>query len=356
MSEEFARYNESLYIDKCNSLMHELPSFCKTYYQGMQLRLTSRSQYNYLIKMRVFLNFLVETNPTLTNKEIKDITLTDINNLNASDMEEFINWLLLRTSRDGKNKNSKSTAENYIASLSSVFTYFVGKDMLDRNPVRGLVREKKKKKKIIYLEKDDMNTLLDATWDGYELSKKQQEFRNKGNTAIRDGCIMQILLDTGIRVTELVGLDVEDVDLKHNRLSIHRKGDKDDIVSFSDATADIIKGYLDERQSYRPVDNERALFLVSIGKYKGERMSVRSVERMVKKYCKAAGIRNADKITPHKMRSTYAMNMLDASKNIALVKEQLGHNSITTTTIYAEARQKEKEDFRNAIFGNAEKK
>lgn len=352
MSEQYTRYTEAYYIEKCDELKNELPEFCKTYYRGMQLRLAERSQYNYLVKMKVFLTFLTEENSCLKSKKLNEITLDDINKLTVSDMEEFVTWLLKRPSRYKGLKNSKSTAENYISSLSSVFTYFVGKNMLSKNPVLGLVREKKKKKQIIYLEKDDMNTLLDTTWGGCELTKKQQEFRNKGNTAIRDGCIMQILLDTGIRVAELVGLDVEDVDLKHKKLSVHRKGDSDDLVSFSDVTAEIIAGYLDERKTYLPADNERALFLVSIGKYKGERMSVRSIERMVKKYCMAAGVKDAGKMTPHKMRSTYAMNMLDASKNIALVKEQLGHNSITTTTIYAEARQKEKEDYRNAIFKN----
>ena len=355
MSEQYARYTDALYVEKCNELMDELPDFCKTYYQGMQLRLASRSQYNYLVKMKVFLTYLTESG-ICKGKKIKDIDLSDINKLKVSDMESFITWLLQRPSRYKGLKNSKSTAENYISSLSSVFTYFVSREMLDKNPTRGLVREKKKKKKIIYLEKDDMNTLLDTTWEGVDLSKKQQEFRDKGNTAIRDGCIMQILLDTGIRVAELVGLDVEDVDLKHSKLNIHRKGDKDEYVSFSDATSEIITGYLEERNSFMPVDNERALFLVSIGKYKGERMSIRSIERLEKKYCMASGVKDSGKMSPHKMRSTYAMNMLDASGNIALVKEQLGHNSIMTTTTYAEARQKVKEDYRNAIFSQGDKK
>ena len=126
----------------------------------------------------------------------------------------------------------------------------------------------------------------------------KEKIRDKSNSAIRDATILMVLFDTGIRVSELVGLDLDDIDFKHHSLKVVRKGNKEDSVNFSDATEELLKGYLEERKTYQPVDDEYALFLVSIGKYKGERISVRSVEKLVKKYAMASGVPNASKISP----------------------------------------------------------
>ena len=202
------------------------------------------------------------------------------------------------------------------------------------------------------MEADERDEMLEAAWGGDQLSERQRKIRDKSNSAIRDATILMVLFDTGIRVSELVGLDLDDIDFKHHSLKVVRKGNKEDSVNFSDATEELLKGYLEERKTYQPVDDEYALFLVSIGKYKGERISVRSVEKLVKKYAMASGVPNASKISPHKLRSSYAMAMLDATSNISLVQKQLGHQFIGTTSKYAEARNRDKETYRNAIFHN----
>ena len=156
-----------------------------------------------------------------------------------------------------------------------------------------------------------------------------------------------LLLDTGIRVSELVGLDIDDINFKDCCMYIQRKGDKPDTIYFSDKMKNILLDYLEFRKEMYPTDDNRAVFVVTVGRYQGERVSVRCVERTVKKYAMASNIPQSSKITPHKLRSTFAMNMLDKTGNIALLKEQLGHESITTSSLYARAKNTDKQKNRN---------
>jgi site-specific recombinase XerD len=157
---------------------------------------------------------------------------------------------------------------------------------------------------------------------------------------------VSLFCDTGLRVSELVGIDVNDIDFVRNRVSVHRKGGYTDITYFSDVTAALLTSYLTDRGKF--VDKmENSLFVSFVGKNKGHRLSVRSVEIMIKKYAVAAGVANADKMSPHKLRHTCAMSLLKATGNIALVKSKLSHKSITATTVYAETDDTDLENVRN---------
>jgi len=352
MAKDYKEKEKAMYREKTLMLLEELPDFCSKYYKERELRLAERSQYNYAFKMKHFLEYLVINHSNFIGKSIKTITINDIATLKQEDFSDFTSWLLRQPSYKNSSKiqyNSKTTADNYLASLSSYMSFFVKKELISKNPLIGIDREKKKRKPIIHLQEDDRNDFMDAVSSGTGLTKKQLDSWKNNN--LRDTCMMVILLDTGIRVSELVGLNVEDVDLKHYKLNVQRKGDKNDNVYFSDTTADWLIEYLEQRKPmYHPVDNEHALFLVGIGKYKGERISIRAVERMVKKFAKAACIPNWEQITPHKLRSTYAMSMLAAIGNPAIVQEQLGHENPGTTALYARGTEKDKEANRNQIF------
>ncbi len=152
------------------------------------------------------------------------------------------------------------------------------------------------------------------------------------------------MCDTGIRVSELVGLDLKDIDLNRCRISVQRKGGNIDLVYFSDDTKDLIVDYMAVRKKIAKSD----AFIVSfVGNNKGNRISVRSIELLIKKYALASGVTNADKMTQHKRRHTCAMSLLKATGNIALVQKQLGHKSITSTTVYAEADDSDLASIRN---------
>ena len=317
------------------------------------MRLSAKTQYDYAFKMKIFLEYLHDNNQQFSKKTIKEITLHDLSLLTADNFAEFVAWILrqpaFKNSSIRQEKNKPSTADNYLACLSSYMSFFCRNDMLTKNPLLGVDRKKKTKKPIIYLRDDERSDYLNTVYTGVGLTNRQKSAWNR--TKLRETCVVQILIDTGIRVSELVGLDINDVDLKHFRLSVQRKGDKADNVYFSDTTADLLAEYLAIRKSM-PMENknEQALFLVSTGKYKGARLGVRSVEKMVKKFAKAAGIPEFQKITPHKLRSTYAMAMLHATGNEMIVKEQLGHENIATTALYSTGTEKDKIENRNALF------
>lgn len=354
MSKEYKEKQQYIDTMKTKELLATLPPFCTDYYNGRKIRLTPKTQLDYVRKMSFFLDYLHNNNSYFGKKEIIEFTLDDLALLKPSDIREFVSWLLDKPARSNAYAlNKKSTAENYIACLSSYWNFFCKEGMLTSNPFLAIDREKRKKKNIIYLQESQKKSFRAAFTYGEGLSDRQLIFHDKN--LLRELCICQILLDTGIRVSELVGLDLDDIDFDNCKLSVQRKGDKPDTVYFSDETKEVIKEYIETRKLYQPTDDEKALFLVSIGKYKGERLGVRSVERLVKRYALAAHLPQAKEITPHKLRSTYAMDMLRKTHNLPLVSEQLGHESINTTQLYARTEDREKRDNRNALLSDQEK-
>ena len=139
------------------------------------------------------------------------------------------------------------------------------------------------------------------------------------------------MLGTGIRVSECVGLNLSDVDIKEQGIHIHRKGGKEATVYFSDEVAQYLERYLEERRTLCPIErgtgtqDEPALFL-SLRK---KRLTVRSVEYLVKKY--ASQVTTTKKITPHKLRSTYGTTLYQETGDIYLVADVLGHRDVNTT-------------------------
>ena len=178
-------------------------------------------------------------------------------------------------------------------------------------------------KPIIRLEVDEVTRLLDSVDSGEGLGTRQAAFHEK--TRLRDLAIMTLFLGTGIRISELVGLDVDDLDFNVNGFKITRKGGSQTILYFSDEVADALLAWLDERAKYEELDEVPALF-VSLQK---KRMSVRSVELLVKKYAQI--VTPLKKITPHKLRSTYGTELYRETGDIYVVAEVLGHKDINTT-------------------------
>ncbi len=145
------------------------------------------------------------------------------------------------------------------------------------------------------------------------------------------------MLGTGIRVSECVGLDIDDIDLKNGGIRIHRKGGKEVTVYFGSEVEDALLDYLEERNLVIPEEgHEKALFL-SLQK---KRLAVRSVENLVKKYSKL--VAPLKKITPHKLRSTYGTSLYKETGDIYLVADVLGHSDVNTTKKHYAALEDER--------------
>ena len=191
-------------------------------------------------------------------------------------------------------------------------------------------------KEIIRLDIDEVARLLDNVESGENLTKKQMEFHEKTKT--RDLALMTLLLGTGIRVSECVGLDINDVDFNNNGILIKRKGGYEQIVYFGDEVAEGLKPYLEDRVNITDIvsGHEDALFLSGQKK----RMCVRTVEKMVKKY--AMQVTSTKKITPHKLRSTYGTALYKETGDIYLVADVLGHKDVNTTRKHYAALEDER--------------
>ncbi len=333
---------------KANRMIAMLPPFVGDYFLEREIRLGAMSIYSYANELSVFFRYLHEANSYFAAKEIRDITLEDLDALNDRDIVEFMHYLRNYPQRmsDGRvriTECSPTTIQHYMVALNTFWKYLYVRKMVSSNPIELIIRAKLPKKEVIYLDREEKNTFLDAVESGEGLSKKQKRYHSKN--AERDMAIVQVFLSTGIRVSELVGMDVRDISFRRHSISVYRKGGNFDTVYFSDTAEGYLQTYLAIREEkYHPAKNEDAVFLNRDGK----RISVRSVQLMVKKYISAAVPDQAGRITPHKLRSTYAETMLKATGgDLERVQKLMGHSSITSTTHYVASTEEEKEAVRN---------
>ena len=230
-----------------------------------------------------------------------------------------------------------------ISSLKSFYNYFFRNEKIKTNPAALVQMPKLHEKEIIRLDIDEVAELLDEVESGDSLTDKQRAFHEK--TKVRDLALLTLLLGTGIRVSECVGLDLQDVDFKNGGIRIHRKGGKEVTVYFGEEVEEALKDYLEERERILPEEgHEDALFL----SLQRKRMSVRSVENLVKKYARI--VTPLKKITPHKLRSTYGTNLYRETGDIYLVADVLGHSDVNTTKKhYAALEDERRRSARNKV-------
>ena len=148
--------------------------------------------------------------------------------------------------------------------------------------------------------------------------------------------LLTLLLGTGIRVSECVGLDIHDVDFDNQRMKVRRKGGYEDIVYFGEEVSLALQDYLEERERIIPLTGHENAFFLSM---QNRRITVRSVENLVKKY--ASKVTTMKKITPHKLRSTYGTTLYQETGDIYLVADVLGHKDVNTTRKHYAAMQDE---------------
>ena len=310
---------------KLRAMLQELPPFCTDFFRGIEPQTSSRTRIAYGYDLNVFFDFLKKENPVIKNLDTKSITLSHLEQLQVSDLEEYMEYLKYRfNDRNQEVVNKERGIMRKISSLKSFYNYYYRRELLKNNPAALVKLPKLHEKEIIRLDTDEVAMLLDEVEKGESLTDKQKAFHNK--TKVRDLALLTLLLGTGIRVSECVGLDILDVDFKNGGIRIHRKGGKEVTVYFGVEVEDALQDYLEERTRMIPVEgHENALFL----SLQMKRMSVRSVENLVKKYAKI--VTPLKKITPHKLRSTYGTSLYRETGDIYLVADVLGHSDVNTT-------------------------
>lgn len=312
---------------KLREFLQELPPYVKEYFRAKEPTTSDKTRLSYAYDMRVFFRFLKENNPALKNLQISEITLEHLAALKPVDFEEFQEYLkAYKTSDDRLETNSRIGIARKMSCMRSFFDYLCKRQLLPSNPVRLVDMPKIKEKAIIQLDPDEVASLLDYIENyGNDLTGVQLYHYNKQK--YRDIAIVTLLLGTGVRVSECVGLNIADVDFKNNGIRILRKGGNEMIVYFGDEVAKALTDYLEgDRKSVTPIaGHEHALFLSTQRK----RIGIRAVENLVKKYAKQ--VTPLKKITPHKLRSTYGTALYQETGDIYLVADVLGHKDVNTT-------------------------
>ena len=229
-----------------------------------------------------------------------------------------------------------------LCAIRSFCEYLFSAEQIPANIATLVPLPKRHEKPILYLEKSEVEKMLNTAESGNGLSPHQKMYQK--NTRTRDFAILLLFLGTGIRVSELVGIDLEDIDFSINGFLVTRKGGNQTILYFPEAVADALQAYLKERREIEPLPgHENALFL----SLQRRRITQRAVENLVKKYAQVAAPLKK-RISPHKLRSTFGTSLYRETGDIYLVADVLGHKDVNTTRRhYAaidERRRKEARD------------
>lgn len=311
---------------KLREFLSELPPYAKDYFRAKEPTTSDKTRLSYAYDLRVFFRFLQESNPNLKEKQISEISLSDLSALQPVDFEEFEDYLKVYQTPDGRTEtNSRVGIARKLSCLRSFYEYLCKRQLLSENPVRLIDMPRLKEKAIIQLDPDEIASLLDYMENyGNGLTGVQLYHYNKQK--YRDIAIVTLLLGTGIRVSECVGLNISDVDFKNNGIRVLRKGGNEMVVYFGLEVEAALKDYLElSRNKITPLSgHENALFLSGQRK----RISVDAIEKMVKKYSSAISVKT---ITPHKLRSTYGTALYRETGDIYLVADVLGHSDVNTT-------------------------
>jgi site-specific recombinase XerD len=310
---------------KLRDILQTLPAFTKNYFRAMEPTTSTSTRIAYAYDIRIFFRFLMENNPALKDQDIRSLGVEVLDQLTAEDIEEYQEYLKLYESDDKHLTNGERGLKRKMSALRSFYAYFYKHQQITTNPTLLVDMPKLHDKNIIRLEIDESAALLDYIEHcGDGLTGQKKRYWEK--TKLRDLAIVTLLLGTGIRVSECVGLDIDDVDFKNNGLRLFRKGGNEMVIYFGDEVEEALKNYLPVRDQIVPLPgNEKALFYSTQRK----RIGVKAVENLVKKYAKE--VTTNKKITPHKLRSTYGTTLYQETGDIYLVADVLGHKDVNTT-------------------------
>lgn len=322
-------------ILKMRAVLDTLPDFCRLFFRGIEQYTSARTRLAYAYDIRVFFEYLHERNSICAKMDIKDYPLSLLDNITRVDIEEYLEYISYYE-KDGKEvTNDERGKARKLASLRSFYNYFFENEKIEKNPAALVPMPKRHEKEIIRLEPNEVAILLDQVEAGTKLTKKELEYHKK--TKLRDVALLTLLLGTGIRVSECVGLDMTDINFDEGGLKIRRKGGYETVIYFGEEVETALLDYLEEREHMIPEEgHENALFL----SLQNKRMAVRSVENLVKKY--ASRVTSLKKITPHKLRSTYGTSLYRETGDIYLVADVLGHKDVNTTRKHYAALEDER--------------
>lgn len=319
----YAKSRQKKNFDDTVEMLQQMPPFVEYYFKANSMVLSASSQHSYMYDIYNFLQWWHDMLPEMKNVPLREMSEEQMAHVTPNDILDYIIFM----KNNAPTVLSDSTIARRCAALNSLFEYLADFEVIPWNPMTKVKRPKiKKDRRIVKLDADETERFFAAILYGTGMTEHQRKYLE--HTKCRDYAIATLLLTSGIRVSEMVGLNIDDVSFQSFRISITRKGGKKQYIPLSDDTLAILKDYLEQRKLISPTlpEDASALFLST----QNTRMTTATVQNMIKKYARAAGI---DKpITPHKLRKTYGTNLYNKTRDIYLVANALGHDSVTTTT------------------------
>jgi site-specific recombinase XerD len=328
-------------LDKIAELLNDLPPFCEDYFLGIETRTSAQTRLKYAYDLRIFFDFLCKRK--YRNHDVQDLTLKHLEGVDHRDIEYFLSYLS-HYRFNGKQLSCDERAKaRKLSAVRALFKYFFNNGLIEVDNSAKVPTPKLHTKEIIRLDSNEVSKLITVTESGSGLSKHAEGYHNK--TRIRDTAIISLFLGTGIRISELVGLDNTSFNFKDNSFLVTRKGGNQAILFFSNEVKYALQEYLNEKAGDPRVPSDEPAFFLSM-QYK--RINVRSVEILVKKYSQIAT--PLKKITPHKLRSTYGTRLYNETNDIYVVADVLGHRDINTTKKhYAAITEENRRRVANAV-------
>ena len=325
MAESYAQQRAKSLQVLTRQVLRELPAVCFDFITAIDSTTQPLTRYAYVNDLKLFFQFLSSELPKFSGRTPVDLDVSDLASVSSRDIYMYMDYLSFYIKNDEEITNDNLGKMRKLASLRSFYKFLYKNSYIDADPAALVDMPKRRAKAIIRLEIDEVARMLDLVESGDQLSERQKKYNE--HIRSRDLAILTLFLGTGIRVSELVGINIDDLDFSINGFLVTRKGGSQAILYFPDEVAEVLQDYLKLRREMTPLaGHEDALFL----SLQNKRISVRAVQIMVKKYASQAAPLKKH-LSPHKLRSTFGTNLYRETGDIYLVADVLGHSDVNTT-------------------------
>ena len=259
----------------------------------------------------------------MTDQDLEKLTQNDL-----TAYTEYLTYYFKDADNSVPNKayiNHELSIKRKLCTIRSFYDYLFKNQRISSNITELVPLPKIHEKPIIRLSRDEVERILSQAQSGDQMTENQRKYQKI--TKKRDYALLSLFLGTGIRVSECVGMNIGDVDFEENAFIVTRKGGNQVVLYFPPEVAEALADYMSEREKVVALPgHEDALFL----SLQRKRITQRAVQNLVKKYAAVAAPLKP-RISPHKLRSTYATNLYNETGDIYLVADVLGHSSVDTT-------------------------
>ena len=318
-------------ILQIRTITRELPQACSDFIRSIAVTTSTLTRLAYAIDLRTFFHFLQTERVAFSEKKLTLMTDQDLEQLTRNDLTAYAEYLTYYFKTEDSSVPNKAYVNHELAikrkmcSIRSFYDYLFKNQRISSNVTELVPLPKIHEKPILRLSREEMERILNLAQSGEQMTKGQQKYQKI--TAKRDFALLSLFLGTGIRVSECVGMNLNDVDFEENAFVVTRKGGNQVVLYFPPEVADALADYMEEREKTEALPgHEDALFL----SLQRKRITQRAVQNLVKKYAAVAAPLKPS-ISPHKLRSTYATNLYNETGDIYLVADVLGHSSVDTT-------------------------